>query len=268
MNIAEKALNLEPFTKLSEALALGAREHIALVGGGGKTALLFALARELHQAGKRVLTSTTTKVWHAEALKSPRVIFMKGNSAWKSHLRDTLDKEGHLFLADALLDSGKVRGIIPSLADELYEDASIDYMLLEADGSAGRPVKAPDSHEPVIPASVTRVVALMGLEALGRPMEPEIVFRQELVSKITGLKPGERLTVPALSSLFLAPEGLFKGTPEHAKRVVFLNKLDMITESRRAEELAYQILEDGRAIIEKVLIGSLREGRLFTGERR
>ncbi|MCJ7596560.1 MAG: selenium cofactor biosynthesis protein YqeC, partial [Desulfobacterales bacterium] len=192
---------MEPFTKLSEALALGAREHIALVGGGGKTALLFALAEELCQSGKRVLTSTTTKVWHAEALKSPRVIFVKGNPAWRAHLQETLEKEGHLFLAEALLDSGKVQGITPSLADELYEDASIDYLLIEADGSAGRPVKAPDWHEPVIPASVTRVVALMGLEALGRPMGPEVVFRQELVAKITGLKPGESLTVQALSRL-------------------------------------------------------------------
>ena len=258
---------MEPFTKLSEALALGAREHIALVGGGGKTAFLFALDRELRQAGKRVLTSTTTKVWHAEALKSPRVIFVKGNPAWRTDLQETLEKEGHLFLAEALLDSGKVQGITPSLADELYEDASIDYLLIEADGSAGRPVKAPDWHEPVIPVSVTRVVALMGLEALGRPMGPEVVFRQELVGKITGLKPGENLTVQALSRLFLAHEGLFRGTPEQAKRTVFLNKLDMMAERVRAWELAHKILGDAGGKIEKVLIGSLREGVFFIGER-
>jgi len=266
-NTVERIRDLKRFATLSEALALEAREHIALVGGGGKTSLLFALARELGQTGRRVLTSTTTKVWHAEALKSPRLIFVRGNPDWRAQTQETLDKQGHLFLAETLLDSGKVEGIAPSLADELYRDGPASYLLLEADGSAGRPVKAPAPHEPVIPPSVTKVIALMGLEALGRPMGPEVAFRQDLVGKITGLQPGERMTVAAMSSLFLAPEGLFKGAPEQAGRLIFLNKLDMMAEEDLAWDLVHTVLGEALGKIERAVIGSLRKGVFFTGEK-
>ncbi|MCJ7704365.1 MAG: hypothetical protein MUO28_02375, partial [Desulfobacterales bacterium] len=47
---------------LSEALGLRAREMISLTGAGGKTTLLFRLARELSLEGKKVITTTTTKI--------------------------------------------------------------------------------------------------------------------------------------------------------------------------------------------------------------
>ncbi len=56
---------------LISALGLGPREHIAIVGGGGKTSLCFALAEELLRTGTRVITTTTTKVWHKEANRAP-----------------------------------------------------------------------------------------------------------------------------------------------------------------------------------------------------
>ena len=47
---------------LIEALGLQAREVISLVGAGGKTTLMFRLAKELLLSGKRVVTTTTTKI--------------------------------------------------------------------------------------------------------------------------------------------------------------------------------------------------------------
>ena len=91
------------------------------------------------------------------------------------------------------------------------------------------------------------------------------MVRPELVGRITGLRPGERLTATALSSLLSAPEGLFKGTPGSAERVVFLNKLDTMADRDQAWELALRILKDAGGKIEKVLIGSLREGVFFIG---
>ncbi|MEE9419300.1 MAG: hypothetical protein V3W43_07465, partial [Desulfatiglandaceae bacterium] len=60
----------ESISDLADALALEPREHLSFVGGGGKTTLMFSLAHELRQKGKQVITSTTTKIWHHEALSS------------------------------------------------------------------------------------------------------------------------------------------------------------------------------------------------------
>ena len=245
---------------LTEALALETREHLALVGGGGKTSLMFALARELCEKKRRIVTSTTTKIWHHEAQSSSCIIFTQSDSSWKDRLREGLDIHGHVFVTQNLLDSGKVKGISSSLADDLYQDLGVDYLLVEADGSAGRPVKAYAEHEPVIPASVTKVVAILGLEAIGKRMEPEIVFRVNAFQKLTGLKLGQNLTTSVLAKLFLDPGGLFKETPSSAIRVVFLNKLDLLSEESEAMELANLIMDDPQKTIDRIVVGSIKQG--------
>jgi probable selenium-dependent hydroxylase accessory protein YqeC len=250
---------MKSVSDLFSALDMGPRELVALVGGGGKTSLLFALAEELHQGKKRVVTSTTTKVGHREAQRSPCIVFTGSGPSWKDKLSEGLQNHGHVFLARGLLDSGKVDGIGPSIANEMYQGGGIDYIILEADGSSGRPVKAPADHEPVIPSSSTKVVAMLGLEAIGAQMGPEVVFREDLFSKLTGLESGEQLTPTVLARLFLKPEGLFKGTPSSAKKMVFLNKQDLLPESGEAEELARLVLESEVSRVERIVIGSLLE---------
>jgi probable selenium-dependent hydroxylase accessory protein YqeC len=84
-----------------------------------------------------------------------------------------------------------------------------------------------------------------------------------LVANITGLHLGEELSVQALSKLFLHPDGLFKGSPASAKRVAFLNKLDVLPEGQKAMMLADLILSDQISQVARVVIGSLNKGRYF-----
>jgi probable selenium-dependent hydroxylase accessory protein YqeC len=252
---------------LAEALALGAREHVALVGAGGKTTLLFALADELQRAGKRVLISTTTKLWHREALRASCLLLADEEPDWPGKLEEALKKKACLFLARRVLESRKVQGIAPSHADDLYAKGVMDYLLVEADGAAGHPVKAPSEREPVIPGSTTKVVAMLGLEALGKPLEPGLAFRMEAVQRVTGLAPGERLSSPALCRLFCEAEGLFKGTPRSAVRMVFLNKLDLIQDEKGATSLARLIMEQAGENIERVVCGSLKQGSFMALEK-
>ncbi|XNM60140.1 hypothetical protein ACLK1T_18490 [Escherichia coli] len=44
-------------------------------------------------------------------------------------------------------------------------------ILIEADGSRGMPLKAPDEHEPCIPKSSCCVIAVMGGHILGAKVE-------------------------------------------------------------------------------------------------
>ncbi|NTV59648.1 MAG: hypothetical protein HGA74_20515, partial [Deltaproteobacteria bacterium] len=67
-------------------------------------------------------------------------------------------------------------------------------------------------------------------------------------------------TPRALARIFLHPSGLFKGTPDVARRVVFLNKGDLIEEVTKAEELADIVLADPAKTIDRVILGSLKQG--------
>jgi len=245
---------------LISALGLGPREHIAIVGGGGKTSLCFALSEELLQVGRKVITTTTTKVWDKEANRASCVVFCPSGSPSYEDLKEGLKRDGHIFVAQGLLESGKVEGITRVMADSLFLDLQVDYVIIEADGAAGRPVKAPAPHEPVIPSSATMIIAMIGLEAVGRPLDPEIVFRLELFRDITGLEDGEPITPTALARVFQSPNGLFKGAPDSARRIAFLNKLDLLSSEEEGRTLARLLLRDPHAPVERVVMGSIEKG--------
>ena len=246
---------------LIKALEIRARDHIAIVGAGGKTALMFSLAEELGREGKKVITSTTTKVWDRQARQAPHVVCTEDSPSWKEEVKEKLSEKDLIFLGRCVLESGKMDGLDAHDLDQLFQEPQVGYLLVEADGAAGLPVKAPASHEPVIPASATLVVAVMGIEALGRKLTPEEVFRPEAVKEITGLNPGEILTSRALAKLFLHPRGLYKGTPASARRIAFLNKLDLVEEGDEAMALGREILRESCGEIRRVVVGSIREKR-------
>jgi len=242
---------------LASALGLGPKELIAVVGGGGKSSLMFSLAYELQRSGHKVITSTTTKVRRTEAALAPCEVFTSIESEWRNNLLKGLQRHGHVFVAQRVIDSGKLKGIRPEAADDLYRDTFADYLVLEADGAAGRPVKTPAEHEPVVPLSATLVIAMIGLEAMGKPLEDKFVFRTDLFEKLTGLCRGERINRGSLAAIFDSPDGLFKGAPLSARRIAFLNKLDLIDNRREAGALAGRILRSKGASVDRVVVGSV-----------
>jgi probable selenium-dependent hydroxylase accessory protein YqeC len=191
---------------------------------------------------------------------------VEGRPEWRTQLNNAILRHGQAFLGKILLDSGKVEGIAPDLADEIYGNEEIDYLILEGDGSAGHPVKAPGVHEPVVPASATMVIAVLGLDGMWRTADPEVIFRLDAFEEITGTKPGQTLTPEILSRIFLDPRGMFKGAPMTARRIVFLNKVDLMEEDQGARDLASTLLHEGSGKIDRVVIGSLIEKRYHVRE--
>ncbi len=243
---------------LITALGLGPKEHVAVVGGGGKSTLCFALAEALGLTGARVISTTTTKVRQAEANAFPRKVLYASEGPGLEAVKKGLDEAGNVFVGRKFLENGKVEGISSTLADDLFRMPGIEYVITEADGAAGRPLKAPAAHEPVIPGSVTTVIALMGLKALGKPLGPDMVFRPALFKALTGLEEGDILTAERLARAFDGRMGLFKNTPVSARRMVFLNQLDVLTDDRSARDLARHLIST-EPLIERVLLGSFRK---------
>ena len=63
----------------------------------------------------------------------------------------------------------KVGGLPVAVLDALVDARVADHVLVEADGSAGRPLKAHADHEPVVSPRADLVIAVIGVDCLGAP---------------------------------------------------------------------------------------------------
>jgi probable selenium-dependent hydroxylase accessory protein YqeC len=138
-----------------------------------------------------------------------------------------------------------------------------DHVLIEADGAAGRPVKAPEVWEPVIPSNADLVVHVTGLDCLGKPMTDDWVFRPERFTFVTGLQKGLTIRPRDIADLVTHPQGGLKHVPEKAAFVPFLNKQDLISSDREIEETAEEIMKRAGGRIRRVVSGSLTRS-IFT----
>ncbi|GAI32239.1 unnamed protein product, partial [marine sediment metagenome] len=242
------------------------RAFISFVGAGGKSTLFKRLAEEMAlKKSKRVILTTTTKMYALQL--DP---FVKKGRLIEGHNEETIQesiekyfslkrKGGRLVvIGEKMEDKGeeKVSGPPPEWIDKWWEDKLADYFLIEADGAAGRPVKAPASHEPVIPLSTTNLVGIIGIDTLGLSLQEENVFRSEIFSRLTRLKLGEKIEIEALTLLICHPEGLFKGTPPGCRCHLFINKAEDSNSIKIAEELAFQVLKICHRRISDIIIGA------------
>jgi probable selenium-dependent hydroxylase accessory protein YqeC len=238
------------------------RGVLSLTGSGGKTSLMFNLARLLVRSGKTVLTTTTTKILVPTAEQSETVLIGADPQTLLRQAAACLDTSRHLTAASATLsdNTGKLIGFTPEAIETFAESALFDWILVEADGSAHRPLKAPAAHEPVIPPNTTVLVAVAGLEVLGEPLTEELVFRSELAADLMELAAGDTITEAAVVRLFAHPFGAFKSAPTNARRFIFLNKADDRERQARAAFMAELIGQLSPAIAEALIVGQARDG--------
>jgi probable selenium-dependent hydroxylase accessory protein YqeC len=241
---------------LFAALDLQEQELITLVGAGGKTSLMFALAGELQTRSKKVITTTTTKIFQPAPNESPKVIL--GGIDVLKEMESGLDRHGHVTWAGDAIAGNKLRGVSLSEISAVWTAGIADYMIVEADGSARKPVKAPGEHEPVVPQETTLFVSLLGLSALGNPLNAEIAFRPENISRLTGLAMNSPMTSEILSRLLLHQEGGLKGSHPPMRIVVFLNQYDRLADKQSGLDLAQAVREKSRGSIARIILGQLK----------
>lgn len=222
---------------LAGLLGVG-RGVTSVVGSGGKTSLLAALAREL--PGTVVLTTTTHVLPFpgvplvtaadegevAAALRASRVVCV---GSWAEQDGDARRGRPGKLAAPALG--------IRALA------ALADHVLVEADGARRLPLKAHAAWEPVVPACSTRTVLVLGASGLGRPVR-EAVHRPEVFCGLAGCAPDDPAT----------PERVARAANAEALAdVALVNQADAAPD--KARKLA--------ALLDvPALLGSLRDGAL------
>lgn len=241
--------------RLWEALELDRHSIICLVGAGGKTSLMFAMARELAAKGNHVITSTTTKIFEPSHKETPFLLLREGAGDITKTIPEVLSRYGHFTLAETRLPERKLKGISPELVDALGALEPIDKIIVEADGAARLPLKAPGEWEPVITSKTSLVVVVVGVDSIGVQLSEDHVFRPHIVSELTGLPMGEKVTIEAIAELIVHPRGMAKGTPSNSSIIPFLNKVDIPNGFEKGKALANRILEKEHPQISRVILG-------------
>jgi molybdenum cofactor cytidylyltransferase len=236
---------------LCDALEVRAGEVIAIVGGGGKTAALYRLGDELTARGRPVVLCGTARFTPPERGEAPNLTLVNE----LDELRDALAHGSRpLTVATGWGSKGRLLPVALLWVDTLHDGQSALTIVIEADGSAMRPFKAPGEHEPVVPASATLVVSVAGMDAIGRPLDETHVHRPERVAALTGATIGATVTPEMVAAVLRHPEGGRKGVPSGARWAALLNKADT-PERRRTANLVAAHLRD---VAERVVVGQLR----------
>lgn len=242
----------------------GKTELICLVGGGGKTSVMFRLAGELAAKGMRVLVTTTTAIYYPDKHQYDRILLTGKEMPDISVIEGT---NGVTAIGRAVSAEGKLLGVDPGFLDLLFEKRLFDCIIVEGDGSKGRPIKAPAAHEPVIPIHSTKVLGIIGMDSMGKPVSEAFVHRPELFCGITGCVKGDTIDAELVCRLVMHEEGLFKTAPDKAAKYLVLNKADRETEKKSALAIAEKLAEKGCSP-DGIITSSIRESDFHNTIRR
>jgi molybdenum cofactor cytidylyltransferase len=259
---------------LATAIGLGAGEVVALVGAGGKTTALRLLAAELTANGSRVITTTTTAMLVSEMEAVGPVLRLADGGEPGPRLTQVLGEGRRAAVAQADGEHGKVVGLAPGDVDGLWALGVADYLLVEADGSRGLPLKAFGADEPQVPAAATTVVVVAGLDVLGAPLTEARVHRAAVLAELLRVPLGGAVTTLLMADALRAQVARLRRTGIARRLVVLLNKADTpvalaagtevarVLLGRRGEKSATSAAADpDEGHPDRIVVGSLWQSR-------
>jgi len=194
----------------------------AFTGGGGKTTILRTLGEELAGAGNRVLLCTTTKFFPFPGL--PNLTDPAGEA-----LAAALETRRLVCAGTPVPGTG---GKLTAPGIPMARLAALaDYVLVEADGSAGRPLKAHAPYEPAVPPEAGQTVLVVGASGFGRPIAGA-AHRPALYARLAGVPESAPAAVETEAAVLLA-----EGLPDR----VFVNQAETAETRALAAALAAKL---------------------------
>ncbi len=243
---------LEPVGMGTAFPFLKEKNHVvSIIGGGGKTTLLYEMAGFCVKNDQKVLVTTSThiyrppKEWHDQSLEAVERKFRTGRAA---------------IIGSACRDPEKLS--MPET--ELFEEArkKADLTLIEADGARHLPCKAPAEHEPALLSSSDLVIGVTGLSALGQPLGKGC-FRAERAAELLDCTMEHHITEEDLARLIASEQGQQKDLKGRTFYAV-LHQYEKKKEHRAAAEKLVELLR--RQGIEHVLVTCATGNRRQSGE--
>ncbi len=249
--------NMDFSHALRLANSRASNQTVCLVGAGGKTTALFQLARQISTRSRVIVTATThLGVWQ---------IPLADHHIIAKSIDDLQSIPNHgVVLITGEIEIDRTKPINSAILYWLHENHKKQDLplLIEADGSRQKSLKAPAEHEPPIPEFSEVVIVVGGLSTIGKPLTEQYVHRPEIFSRLGGLEMGETITPKAVISMLTHPQGGLKNIPPNARRIVLLNQADTPELQSIGGDMARELSDH----FDSVVVGSLQKNSFRTIE--
>ncbi len=248
----------------SEQFAFKPHTLVNFVGGGGKTILIHKLMEEFCLQGP-VLYTTTTRI-HPPDPSEGLVVISSDNLPLLQTMVDRISRSCpnrpyKLVVTNHFMSPNLLRGVPPdfdnSIARQLFP-----ILLNEADGAASFSIKMPRKGEPVLMEHAEYLVPVVGIDCLYQPLGPEVVFRFKMQAEHFSLRAGQRITPETAAGILLHKEGVCKDWKPGTIIIPFINKVDGPAQDSVARDLVKAILHNGNFPVQRVVFGSVLQGRV------
>lgn len=207
---------------------------ISIIGSGGKTTLMYALAGELSKKG-RVIVSSSTKIYPPE-----HIITLEDPS--EEDIKNAFEDNGVICVGKTTPE-GKLTA--PDISFEKMAGCA-EYVLCEADGSKGLPLKAHGIYEPVIPKNSGMIIQVMGISGVGGRIK-DVCHRPDIYASLTDRSIEDTVDAAAAAKV-IKKEGLC--------HVLVINQAASLEDMENASEVAENLNIP-------VWAGEIRKGNLI-----
>lgn len=272
---------------LTDVLDIENSSIVSIVGAGGKTTLMFQLAQELKDKG-RVLVTTTTKIYVPDKRQFDYLVIgedskkfpcgqdilekkhcisgealgnspftTKNNEIYPWFSRITTINKGIWVYGEGINEDNKLTSVGDNELRKIIE--AFHYVLIEADGSKGKPLKGWRDDEPVISEFTTCTIGVLSGQTLGMNINEKNVHRLEnFPGKLEGIVSEEDLI-----EVIFNPKGMFNNVK--GNKVLFINSIDDEEIYKRNCGLISEIINKNRRrnFLNGFIIGSLKKKAFF-----
>lgn len=236
---------------MNDLINITDKDIISIVGSGGKTSLMYRIAR--HLSDKKVLLSTTTKIKIPTSDLYDYIAFNEEEALKVSNY----DNKGIYLLAHKINEE-KFKTLDDRCLNEIV--GKFNNVILEADGAKEKLIKGWNENEPVIFKDTTKTIGVVNLDTIGLLINEENVHRLDKFLDITKKKIGDNIDIECLVSLISADNGLFKNFL--GKKVLFINGVETKAKEIVAKEIG-KTLRDRAFSIDYIIAGSIIKGVFF-----
>jgi len=214
-----------------------------------------------------VLNTTTTRIHPPDASEGLVVISSDNVPLLKLMVdkvaRCCLNRAIKLTVTRHYISPTLLRGV-PSDFDNDLDRKLFPILLNEADGAAGFSIKMPREGEPVLMENSEYLVPVIGIDCLYRQLSPELVFRWKHFAERFSIHEGERMTPDLAAGILMHAEGVCRDWKPGVKIIPFINKVDGPSQDSAATDLANSILRNKSFPVERVIFGSVLQGRAYS----
>ncbi len=203
---------------LYEALGISSGDVVAFAGAGGKSSAIRHMAAELSDAGMSVVVAPTTKMGLTEIGDLGPLVVSESLKELLNETQEALESSSVVVLGGERISKDRIGGVLPEHFREIAR--LVDVVLVEADGARHRSIKGTAGYEPLLPDNASLVVAVGGIDALGKSVDPENVHRPEIFAELTGVNLGGRITATAFARAL--SKGSLRELPASARSAVLL----------------------------------------------